>query len=457
MTLLPPELSVSLVRGVRVLGGGRLLVGGSPLRAISLTQAGAGVVNHWLERGRVGRGAGRQELARRLLDAGMLSPHPDPGATVHGLTFVVPVRDRPAQLERCLRALARAAPGAPVVVVDDGSSVPVCVQHGAARVLRHATSRGPAAARNTGLSACSTPFVGFVDSDVVLPEAAASRLLAHFADPAIAAVAPRIRGLVDGGVVAGYEARHSALDMGPRGGLVAPGRQVSYIPSTVLFVRREAVGAGFEEAMRTGEDVHFVWRLHASGWRVRYAPEVDAVHEHPVSLRGFLARRLAYAHSVGMLARAHPEALPAVWIGPEAALAWTLTLTGFTGAAAATAAWSMARTYRRSQVSAGLAAELTVRGLGHSGAALGRAVRRAWSPLLIPIACRRPRARSLLAAAFAARLVQDLVETRSLRVAVRDAPLRVADELIAAAGTWSGCVRARTLRPLLPCFRSPAR
>jgi len=39
----------------------------------------------------------------------------------------------------------------------------------------------------------------------------------------------------------GYEERHSALDMGSDGGLVAPGRPTPYVPSTVLFVRRSAV------------------------------------------------------------------------------------------------------------------------------------------------------------------------------------------------------------------------
>jgi mycofactocin system glycosyltransferase len=265
---LPAELSVVLAPDVRVIRGGRLLVGGTPRRAISLTPLGSRVVGAWVTPGPVGIGSGRGDLARRLLDAGLLAPHPDAAVATDELTFVVSVRDRPEQLERCLRALHRAVPESRVIVVDDGSIVPVraaTVQDGRMRVIRHPETRGAAAARNTGLSACSTTFVGFVDSDVVLPEGAAGRLLAYLMDPALAAVAPRVRALGSRGPVAGYEARHSALDMGPKAGRVAPGRSIPYVPSAVLFVRRAAIGAGFDESLPIGEDVDLVWRLDAAG------------------------------------------------------------------------------------------------------------------------------------------------------------------------------------------------
>ncbi len=454
---------MALAPDVRVLSGGRLLVGGTPLRAISLTPLGSRVVGGWVRPGPVGVGSGRQDLARRLLDAGMLAPHPGAAAAATDeLTFIVPVRDRPEQLERCLRALVRAVPESRVIVVDDGSVVPVracTAQEGRVRIIRHPRARGAAAARNTGLSACSTTFVGFVDSDVVLPEAAPSRLLAHLTDPALAAVAPRVRALGGGGPIGGFEARHSPLDMGPKPGRVAPGRSIPYVPSAVLFVRRAAIGAGFDESLPIGEDVDLVWRLDAAGWRVRYAPEVEVLHQHRMRLAEFVARRRLYASSVGLLARRHPDALPAVWLTPRAALAWALALGGFGASSAAVAISTTAQTHRRLRALApsshGLAAALTLRGLGHTGAGLGHAVRRAWSPLLLAIAHRCPQARAVLAAAFAAGLLEDALAAGNLRTSVGDAPLRIVDDLIAAAGTWEGCVRARTLRPLLPSFRAP--
>ena len=458
MTSLPADLHVSLAPGVRVLDEGRVLLGGEPLRALSLTSRGAEVVSGWRAPGVIGAGPARHDLARRLIDAGMLEPHPPARVATDDLTFVVPVRDRPEQLGRCLRALRRAAPDAQVIVVDDGSVTPVRGAD-AVRVVRHPKARGAAAARNTGLAACSSTFVGFVDSDVVLPEPAAGRLLGHFVDPCVVAVAPRVRALGSRGVVAAYEARHSALDMGPKGGLVAPGNPVSYVPSTVMFVRRSAIGLGFDEELPIGEDVDFVWRLHTSGGRVRYAPEVDVLHEHPARLRQLVARRYIYACSVGMLARRHPGALPAVWITPAAALAWALAIGGRRSSSAAVVIWSIARAERRlrdvTPASRRLAATLVLRGFGHTVAGLSRAVRRAWSPPLLVVAWRRPRVQGVLAAAFAVRILEDALATSDVRSILSDAPLRVLDEVVAAAGTWDGCIRSRTPRPLLPSFKPP--
>ncbi len=456
---LPAELEVSLGPDVRVLAGGSVLVGGQPLRAVSLTARGAEVVSGWRAPAAIGAGRGRQDIARRLLDAGMLEQHAPAPVAPDELTFVVPVRDRPEQLERCLRAVMQAAPAARVIVVDDGSVTPVHVA--SARVIRHPTARGAAAARNTGLAACTTEFVGFVDSDVVVPQATAGRLLAHFADPCVAAVAPRVCPLGARGPIAAYEARHSPLDMGPKGGFVAPGRPIPYIPSTVLFVRRSAIDRGFDEDLPIGEDVDFVWRLGASGWRIRYAPDVDVLHDHPARLAQLVARRYIYARSVGLLARRHPRALPAVWITPAAAAAWALVLGGRRAAPAAVVFWSIARTERRlrdvTPTSRRLAASLTLRGFGHSAAGLSRAVRRPWFPPLLVIACRSPRTRAVLAAAFAARILEDALVTADVRSLVSHAPLRILDDVIAAAGTWDGCIRSRTLRPLLPSFSPPAR
>jgi hypothetical protein len=258
----PAELPVALHSGARRLAGGTIVVGGSPLRLVSLTERGARVLAGWSAPvpAPVGDAPGRRRLARRLLDAGLLTPHPAPEPSTAQLTVIVPARDRPAALARCLNAIAAACPDSPVIVVDDGSADPASVRAAcAARGARLLVGgdpepRGPAAARNRGLAACRTPYAAFVDSDVVLEPGSARALLGHLADSSLAAVAPRVRALGGGGggIVAGYEARHSALDMGDRGGLVGPGRRTSYVPATVLVARREALGDGFQEALRTG-------------------------------------------------------------------------------------------------------------------------------------------------------------------------------------------------------------
>jgi len=123
-----------------------------------------------------------QALARRLLDADIA--HPVPSGSARGLrdlTVVIPVRDREAELSRCLAGLAQVPR---VIVVDDCSRDPAAVARVAggvgARVVRRAVNGGPGAARNTGLAAADTPLVAFLDSDCAPGPGWLDALLPHF-------------------------------------------------------------------------------------------------------------------------------------------------------------------------------------------------------------------------------------------------------------------------------------
>lgn len=106
--------------------------------------------------------------------------------------MIVPVRDDPAHLHLCLRALAESQDVSfEVVVVDDGSLEPVsdiAAAYGA-RYLRLDTSGGPALARNLGASAATHDCLLFVDADVRVYPHTLARVAAHFgADPELAAL-----------------------------------------------------------------------------------------------------------------------------------------------------------------------------------------------------------------------------------------------------------------------------
>jgi hypothetical protein len=200
-----------------------------------------------------------------------------------------------------------------------------------------------------------------------------------------------------------------------------------------------------------------VWRLCAAGWRVRYAPEVAVRHEHRTRLRAFVATRHAYARSAGALARRHPAALPAARLNPELTLIWALALCGrrrgalvAAGVATARRAGALPGPPRRR---AGLAAATVARGLASTALATAHAARRSWSPPLLALAVMRPRVRGAVLAAFAVPVAHDALTARDPRALPGDAALRLLDEVIGAVGTWDGCIRERTLRPLLPAWR----
>jgi GT2 family glycosyltransferase len=161
-------------------------------------------------------------------------------------------------------------------------------------------------------------------------------------------------------------------------------------------MRRDVVASiSFDEALRYGEDVDLIWRLHDAGWRIRYDPSVEVRHDEPATWGELLARRHRYGTSAAPLAIRHPQ-----YISP-AVLSLRLSRR-------AIAADTMAVTRYLSQFVAPLAI-------------LGAA------PALRQWRIRRP---PLHPAGFVA--------------------ARLADDLAYGAGVWRGAIRHRTLIPLLP-------
>ncbi len=253
-TRLPDGFAVQVDRRVRVLGDGSALLGGSPTRLLRLAPAARGLLCD----GRLKvRDEVSAELARILLDATVAHPRPPSGPSHRDVTVVIPVRNNASGLRRLVTSLR----GLRVIVVDDGSACPVesddfVGAHCDIEVLHHPHSKGPAAARNTGLAACTTDFVAFLDSDVTPRRGWLESLLGHFCDPTVALVAPRIVSLVEGeNPVARYEALHSSLDLGQREAPVLPHSTVSYVPSAAIVCRSSAIRdvGGFDETMHSGK------------------------------------------------------------------------------------------------------------------------------------------------------------------------------------------------------------
>lgn len=461
--------------------GGALLIGGAPVRMFRLTRAGVTTVRAWWAGEPVPGGRGARVLARRLLDAGIAQPVPEAGAgpAAADVTVVIPVRNRAAQLADCLAALRDTSPGLaygpPVIVVDDGSDDPAAIAAVAAaagaRLLRRAENGGPGAARNTGVMVVTTPIVVFVDSDCVPRPGWLDRLLPHFADPAVGAVAPRIVPHEHSGTWLGrYEGACSTLDMGPREGIVSPGTRVPYVPTAALVVRTAALGDGFAEELRAGEDVDLVWRLAAAGWRVRYEPAAAVGHRHRIRLRPWFTRRAHYGTSAAVLELRHPGSVRPLAISGWTALAWLAVLARRPGAGVLVTATATALLARRIALVTGerwpvpeyrppgvatwtawrLAARLATRGTLTAGRPIGSAISRTWWPAALPVAVAIPRLRLPLAALVLAPPVLDWFDRKPPLDPGRYVAARLLDDIAYSLGVWRGCARQRTVRPLLP-------
>src|SRR5207244_9582289 len=104
--LIPAGFRLRPDPGARMLAGGTVITGGYPIRVLRLSAAGARHVAGWWAGTPVPGSAKARALARRLLDTGIAHAVPDGGpAESPEVTVVIPVRDRHAELARCLAGL----------------------------------------------------------------------------------------------------------------------------------------------------------------------------------------------------------------------------------------------------------------------------------------------------------------------------------------------------------------
>jgi glycosyltransferase involved in cell wall biosynthesis/GT2 family glycosyltransferase len=187
------------------------------------------------------------------------------------VSVVIPTKNRPELLERCLGrvldACDRAEHSCEVVVVDDGSTPPVAwTGDPRVRVVRTG-GVGPARARNAGIEAAVGDVVAFTDDDVeVDPQWLAAALSVLDGTVELAGVTGRTDAPPFDPL---YE--HSVFDHD--GG--------TYLTCNVAYraAALRAVG-GFDRQFphAAHEDRDLAWRIRAAVGEVRYVPEMRVVH-----------------------------------------------------------------------------------------------------------------------------------------------------------------------------------
>ncbi len=244
-------------------------------------------------------------------------------------SIVIPTRDRLDYLAEAVEsALAQTVGEIEVIVVDDGSSVPISASayDGRVRVIRHEHPRGVSAARNAGLWAATGEHVCFLDDDDRLAPAHIAAALDTIGASSMAtpvAATSGVRSVDDAGSRLGERA---AMPV-ERGARFEPPctwrcRQLNHMslvaPRSVL----DRVG-GFDERLRSHEhgdffyrltrvcsvavvgDASYVQREHdgpraTTDWRAMAAADEYLSHKHRISMarrtRGEVLSRAAYLY-----------------------------------------------------------------------------------------------------------------------------------------------------------------
>lgn len=230
--------------------------------------------------------------------------------TLPAFSVVVTTYNRPAQLERCLAALARssyARDAFEVIVVNDGGSVPLGAIVAGFRDRMNVTlvdqpNAGPAGGRNYGARVARNEFLAFTDDDCE-PDpgwlAALGRCLQHSPDSLVGG--HTVNGLPDNPysrasqliVEMAYAFYNSDLQH-PR-----------FLTTNNLAARAELFWqcGGFDRQFRTSEDREFCDRWRNRRLAMAYLPEALVVHRHPLTLASFCRQHFQYGRGAARFHR----------------------------------------------------------------------------------------------------------------------------------------------------------
>ena len=215
------------------------------------------------------------------------------------VSVVVPTRDRPTRLAACLAALAAQthAP-AEIVVVDDRSQNPdriaAIVSRARGARLVAGDGRGPAAARNIGVSAAHSDVICFTDDDC-RPSAGWIAALTECVRTGAAVVAGATLPSPPGAVAT--RASQVITNHLLIASLDPEHQTVEFAPTCNLACRSETATAfPFDESfpLAAGEDREWCGRLADAGVEIVYAPDATVAHRPELTLRSFWRQQVRY-------------------------------------------------------------------------------------------------------------------------------------------------------------------
>jgi len=232
----------------------------------------------------------------------LLRRHPSPGGEPPLVSILVPAHDEEEAIAETVRA-ALASDYAPleVIVVDDGSTDATAERALAAaggdarmRLIRQ-PNRGKAAALNHALSEAKGEIVVTIDADTAVEPDGVRRLVPHFADPTVGAVAGNVK-------------------VGNRDRWITRWQALEYVTSQNLEKRAfdllnciavvpGALGAWRADVVReiggltpdtVAEDTDLTIAVRRRGWRIRYEDHAIGWTQAPEDAKMLVAQRFRW-------------------------------------------------------------------------------------------------------------------------------------------------------------------
>ncbi len=225
-------------------------------------------------------------------------------------TVIVPTRNRPDAIAETLQPLLAACSDAnfEVVVVDDGSTVPLSMEAPAVRVLR-TPGVERSQARNLGAAAAQGELVIFLDDDITAPHGfcgfhtAAAREFGDVLCVGEVALPPSLGRTAFGRFRQGIEDPNQTR---ARGLVAAP----DFCTAANMSMRRETFLAlgGFDPTISSGEDQDLALRFSERGGRIVFLPEARVLHRDAnANIESYCRRHEWGARAMAPLLRRYPN------------------------------------------------------------------------------------------------------------------------------------------------------
>jgi len=241
---------------------------------------------------------------RNLRQSKKVRRRPTKNKSLPIFSIVVPVKNEGNVIGRLFDALLNLdypADKREIVIVEDGSTddtLDICKKYGERsglniRVLQKPSSNGKPSALNYGIAHAKGEIVGIFDADSVPARDALLNVSGFFGDSAVAAVQGRTSSInSEENMLTKFISHEETVwcEVYLRGKDIL--NLFVHLKGSCQFIRRDILETlrGFDESALS-EDMELSARLTESGYKIRYAPNVQSWQESPNSVQSLFRQR----------------------------------------------------------------------------------------------------------------------------------------------------------------------
>lgn len=219
------------------------------------------------------------------------------------VTVIIPAFNEHAVVGRTIRSvLANDYPNMEIIFVDDGSTDGTAdaverefVGNEKVRVVRQLNG-GKASALNHGIFVSKGEIIVGLDADTQFRKETITRLIRHFRDPRVGAVAGNVKVGNRINLITRWQALEYITSQNVDRLAYAQLNAVTVVPGAIGAWRRTAledVGGYLTDTL--AEDMDLTWRIRRKGWKIETEAGAVALTEAPATTRAFFKQRFRWS------------------------------------------------------------------------------------------------------------------------------------------------------------------